>query len=451
MRTKSYSNLIIPLTIIVHLIIINGILWLFTPELYLNIWAFVYYNCSWLIIAHQLKFYPTGRREVFMTNIRKLCYLYAIYGLAYFSWFGLAGIKVTSVYYYIFVYLLICACLTLYRIVFYEFVRHYRLKGGNFVKVVVIGRDKNLKKIRRIFDHPQFGYRYCGFFDDGPSNSPTYHGPVMGCFRYIIDNRIDEVYCTAAKLSKEQLQNLINFADNNLIKLKIIPDNKEIFTRSMSIEQYDNIPVLKLRTVPLETEVAFVAKRAFDLVFSTIAIVTLLSWLIPLMYVLIKLESPGPLFFKQRRHGLNRGAFWCIKFRSMAPSTDSDTKMATKNDMRVTKIGRIIRKTSIDELPQFLNVFMGDMSVVGPRPHMEKHTSDYEISVDKYLVRHFVKPGITGLAQVQGFRGEINTPADILNRIRLDILYVEKWSLWLDLKIIFKTVLNAIRGEEKAY
>ncbi|CAH8293079.1 putative colanic acid biosynthesis UDP-glucose lipid carrier transferase [Mariniflexile fucanivorans] len=451
MKTKSYSNLIIPLTAVVHLIIINGVLWLFTPEIYLNFWAFVYYNTSWLVIAHHLNFYPTGRREVFMTNIRRLAYLFAIYGFAYFSWFAVAGITVTSLYYYIFVYGLICFCITAYRFVFYMFVSHYRLKGGNYVNVVVIGRDKNLKKIRRIFDHPQFGYRYHGFFDDGPSGSPTYHGPVMGCFKYILENRIDEVYCTAAKLSKDQLQNLINFADNNLIKLKIIPDNKDIFTRSMSIEQYDNIPVLKLRTVPLETEFSMVVKRAFDVVFSSFVIITLLSWLIPLLYILIKLESPGPLFFKQKRHGLNRHAFWCIKFRSMANNADSDSKMATKNDMRITKIGRIIRKTSIDELPQFLNVFMGDMSVVGPRPHMEKHTADYEISVDKYLVRHFVKPGITGLAQVQGYRGEISTPSDILNRIRLDILYVEKWSLWLDLKIIFKTVVNAVMGEEKAY
>ena len=451
MKTKSYSNLVIPLTIIVHLIIINGILLIFTPEIYLNFWAILYYNSSWLIISHHLKFYPTSRREVFMTNIRKLAYLYAIYGLAYLSWFVIAGIKVESLYYYISIYILACICITAYRYVFYRYVGHYRKKGGNFVNVVVIGRDRNLKKIRRIFDHPQFGYRYCGFFDDGHSPSPTYLGEVLGSYKYILDNKIDEVYCTAAKLSKEQLQNLINFADNNLIKLKIIPDNKEIFTRSMSIEQYDNIPVLKLRTVPLETEIANVGKRAFDLVFSSIAIILLLSWLVPILYVLIKLESPGPLFFKQKRHGLNRQAFWCIKFRSMAANSDSDTKMATKNDMRVTKIGKIIRKTSIDELPQFFNVFMGDMSVVGPRPHMEKHTSDYEISVDKYLVRHFVKPGITGLAQVQGYRGEISTPADIMNRIRLDILYVEKYSLWLDLKIIFKTITNAVMGEEKAY
>ena len=451
MKNRSYSNLIIPFSIIIHLVIINGVLWVFTPKTYLSVWAIWYYNISWLIITHLLNFYPTARKEQFMTNIRKMVYLYLIYGLSYFSWFVFAGIKLEMVYYHLFIYGLVCVCLTIYRAVFYMFIRHYRLKGGNYVNVVVIGRDKNLKKIRRVFDNAYYGYRYYGYFDDNHSKSPTYLGNVMSCFKYIIEHSIDEVYCTAAKLSKEQLENLIKFADNNLIKLKIIPDNKDIFTRSMSIEKYDNIPVLKLRTVPLETEYAIGIKRAFDIVFSSLIIFTLLSWLIPLMYILIKSESRGPLFFKQKRNGLNRQSFWCIKFRSMAMNADSDTQMATKNDMRVTKIGKIIRKTSIDELPQFLNVFVGDMSVVGPRPHMETHTSDFEISVDRYLVRHFVKPGITGLAQIRGFRGEISTPSDILNRIRLDILYVEKWSLLLDLKIIYKTLANALMGEEKAY
>ena len=148
---------------------------------------------------------------------------------------------------------------------------------------------------------------------------------------------------------------------------------------------------------------------------------------------------------------LNTGRYWCYKFPSMMASTDADSKMASKNDMRLTRIGKILRKSSIDELPQFFNVFLGDMSLVGPRPHMEVHTMDYEISVDKYLLRHFVKPGITGLAQVRGYRGEILKKADILNRVRLDIFYVEKWTFSLDLRIITQTIANAVRGEEKAY
>ncbi|WP_111307947.1 exopolysaccharide biosynthesis polyprenyl glycosylphosphotransferase [Confluentibacter sediminis] len=451
MKTRSYSHLIIPFSIIIHLTIINGVLYIMTPETYQNVLSILYYNISWLIITYTLNYYPTARKEQFMTNIKKMFYLYLIYGLAYFSWFGFTGNLPNLIQYHFLVYLVICVLLTIYRFIFYYFIRNYRLKGGNYVNVVVIGRDKNLKKIRRVFDNPYFGYRYCGFFDDGASASPTYLGGFFDCFKYIIDNDVDEVYCTAAKLSKSELQSLINFADNNLIKLKIIPDNKDVFTRAMSIQKYDNIPVLDLRTLPLDTEFSRIGKRVFDLVFSSLVIVTLLSWLIPILYVLIKLESPGPIFFMQKRNGLKRRAFMCIKFRSMTYNGEAHSKMATRNDLRVTKIGRIMRKTSIDELPQFFNVFMGHMSVVGPRPHMELQTTDYEISVDKYLVRHFVKPGITGLAQISGYRGEVSKPSDILNRIRLDIFYVEKWSWLLDVKIIIKTVTNAIIGEEKAY
>uniref|UniRef100_UPI0035943970 exopolysaccharide biosynthesis polyprenyl glycosylphosphotransferase n=1 Tax=Pricia sp. TaxID=2268138 RepID=UPI0035943970 len=262
---------------------------------------------------------------------------------------------------------------------------------------------------------------------------------------------IDEVYCLASKFSQSELRNLIDFADNNLIRLKIIPDNKEVFTRSMSLEMYDSIPVLNIRRLPLDTEYAKWVKRIFDIIFSLFVMVLVLSWLVPVLFVLIKWESPGTLYFKQKRHGLKKRVFWCYKFRSMTTNVDSDSKMATKNDMRITKIGQFIRRTSIDELPQFINVFLGNMSVVGPRPHMELHTEGYESSVDKYLVRHFVKPGITGLAQIRGYRGEILKHRDILNRIKLDVFYVEKWSLVFDLNIIYLTIYNVFAGEEKAY
>ena len=259
------------------------------------------------------------------------------------------------------------------------------------------------------------------------------------------------IYCVASKFNQKELQNLINFADNNLIKVKIIPDNKETFSRAMTIELYDNIPVLNLRKVPLDTEYGRLSKRAFDVVFSSFVILFVLSWLTPILFILMQLESPGPLYFKQKRHGFKRQLFWCYKYRSMTASSTANSKMATKNDVRITRLGAILRKTSIDELPQFFNVFLGEMSVVGPRPHMELHTWDYEVSVDKYLVRHFVKPGITGLAQIKGYRGEITHKADIFNRTKLDIFYVEKWSLALDIQIIGQTLINAFMGEDKAY
>ncbi|MBU3028352.1 exopolysaccharide biosynthesis polyprenyl glycosylphosphotransferase [Zobellia galactanivorans] len=445
------SDLILPISVTAHLCIINGLLFLLTPDTYTHVYYILHYNISWLLITYGLGYYVRVRKERFMTNIHKMVQLYLIYGLAYFSLFGITGRIYESLEHQLFVYLTICIALTLYRALFFWVRRKYRLWGGNSVKVVVIGRDKNLKKIRKVFDEPELGYRYMGYFDDKKSKSKTYLGPVIDCFLYILENDIDEIYCVASKFNNKELRNLIDFADNNLIRIKIIPDNKEVYSRGMSIELYDTIPVLNLRKVPLDTEFARISKRSFDILFSSLVILTVLSWLVPIMYVLIKLESPGDLYFKQKRHGLKRKTFWCYKFRSMRPSKDADSKMATKGDMRVTRIGKFIRKTSIDELPQFFNVFLGDMSVVGPRPHMELHTWDYEVSVDKYLVRHFVKPGITGLAQVKGYRGEIAEKKDILNRTKLDIFYVEKWSLLLDLQIIVQTVVNAVRGEEKAY
>lgn len=325
------------------------------------------------------------------------------------------------------------------------------MQGGNYRNVVVIGRDKNLKKIRKVFDRRELGYRYVGYFDDQPSNSPTYLGKMNDSFKYILENDIDYMYCMVSKLSRLELKYLVTFADNNLKKLKIIPDNKEIFTRSMSVELYDTISVLAMRKSPLEFEYAPLIKRTFDLFFSSLVIMLILSWLTPLLFVLMRLESKGPVFFKQKRHGVNRKPFLCYKYRSMAQNDNADREMASKNDMRITKLGKVLRKTSIDELPQFINVFLGEMSVVGPRPHMAYHTEKYEVSVDKYLVRHFVKPGITGLAQIKGYRGEIIKKADIINRVRLDILYFEKWSFELDMSIIYLTVVNALRGEEKAY
>lgn len=192
-------------------------------------------------------------------------------------------------------------------------------------------------------------------------------------------------------------------------------------------------------------------KRTFDVVFSIIIIIGVLSWVFPILGILIKLESKGPILLRQRRNGLNNTEFDCYKFRSMEMSNNDYSNQVSKNDPRVTKIGRIIRKTSIDELPQFFNVLIGEMSVVGPRPHIVSYNQEYILKVDKFMVRHFIKPGITGLAQVKGFRGEIETDYDIINRVKYDIFYIENWSILLDLKIIVITIYHIIKGDEKAY
>ncbi|NRA94030.1 MAG: exopolysaccharide biosynthesis polyprenyl glycosylphosphotransferase [Psychroserpens sp.] len=271
------------------------------------------------------------------------------------------------------------------------------------------------------------------------------------CFKYIADNGVDEIYCPISELTNSQISEIVDFADNNLKKLKFLPDNKEIYSKRLKYEYYGYIPILTLRDIPLEEPFNMVIKRIFDIVFSSLVVIFLLSWLTPLIAILIKIESKGPVFFKQSRNGFNYKEFDCYKFRSMMPNKNAHLYQATRGDQRVTKIGKFIRKTSIDELPQFFNVLFGDMSVVGPRPHMVSHTDMYAKKVDKFMVRHFVKPGITGLAQISGFRGEVESDKDIIGRVKYDIFYIENWSILLDTKIILKTFLNAIKGEDKAY
>jgi len=444
------SDLIIPISIVVHLLIINAVIINLNPVDYFGWKSLLSINSFWLLICFFMEFYPTSRKERFFTNFHRFIQVFLLFCLGYFTVMAFKS-YVFNRYEQFYILSKLFGYLLLFRIGFFFLRNRYRTIGGNSATVIVIGRDNNLKRLKQIFQQPDLGYRYMGYFDNTISESKNYKGRVIDSFQYAIENSIDEIYCYASQLSKAELHDIISFADKNFKKIKIIPDNKEVFTRAMDMEMFNNIPIINLRKSPLETNYALYGKRIFDLLFSGLVTLTVLSWLIPLMAILIKWESTGPVFFKQKRHGINKEIFHCFKFRSMAVNTDSDIVMASKNDMRITRIGKFMRKTSIDELPQFLNVFMGCMSVVGPRPHMEAHTSQYENSVDKYLVRHYAKPGITGLAQVRGYRGEIIEDRDIINRTRLDIFYLEKWSPLLDLKIIYSTVTNAISGEERAY
>ena len=219
----------------------------------------------------------------------------------------------------------------------------------------------------------------------------------------------------------------------------------------MHIDYFYDLPIITLRNEAMDDIGNKIKKRVLDIMVSSFVTVFILTWLIPLIALLIKLESKGPVFFPQLRTGKNKKNFYCLKFRSMHVNKDSDSVQATKHDSRITKIGKFMRKTSLDEFPQFINVLRGEMSLVGPRPHMIKHTDDYSKMVDEYMVRQFLKPGITGWAQVNGFRGEISNPDQIKKRVAHDIWYMENWTLWLDIKILFLTIYNVLKGDKNAY
>lgn len=331
----------------------------------------------------------------------------------------------------------------------YFLLKKYRLYlGGNVRKVVIIGLNQKTDQLRKFFnENPVYGYQLVKTFDlKGPNKTS-----IEECMDYILKENIDEVYSSVAEIGNKDLIKLIDFVDNNLKILKFLPDNKEIYTKKLDFTYYGVLPILSMRKIPMDEPFNKFIKRGFDIILSILVIVGVLSWLTPLLGLFIKLESKGPVFFKQKRNGLDYKEFYCYKFRSMKPNPMADLHQIKKGDERVTRVGRIIRKTSMDELPQFINVLKGEMSVVGPRPHMVSHTHMYAERIDKFMVRHFIKPGITGLAQVSGFRGEVESESDIINRVKYDIFYLENWSLFLDIKIVFQTIYNALRGEEKAY
>jgi putative colanic acid biosynthesis UDP-glucose lipid carrier transferase len=287
-----------------------------------------------------------------------------------------------------------------------------------------------------------------GFFTD--SEDQNREGTIEESFEFITNNHIDEVYCSLKELPNNTVKEFIDFCGVKLKTLKYIPDNKGLFAKNLHLNYYDITPILSLREVPLDDPLKSTMKRIFDIAFSLFIICFLLSWLTPILGLIIVIESRGPIFFQQNRPGIKEKGFLCYKFRSMGINSRSE-ESATRNDARVTKVGKFIRRTSIDELPQFFNVLFGSMSVVGPRPHLWKQNEMYGTKISKYMVRHVVKPGVTGLAQVRGYRGEIETRDDIVNRTKYDIFYIENWSLLLDLNIIVQTVLNIFKGEDKAY
>ncbi|MEP3837372.1 MAG: undecaprenyl-phosphate glucose phosphotransferase [Algibacter sp.] len=443
-----YSSLIKPLFGLIDLAIINTAVFYFDINIK-NIYIFcLYISLSWVIIAIKNHFYEVQRHTRLIQIIPllfKQIILFTIVVYAFIGFFKQPSVSRLALGNYL---LLVFLLISIFKFLTSFLLKKYRtVLRGNHRKVIVIGSNDKARQLIKTFNtRLDYGYKFEAKFSVKDKDFS-----LDNCFNYIIDNSIDEIYFSVSELSNKQINRLIDFADNNLRELKFIPDNKEIYSKKLKYEYYDYIPILSLRAIPLQEPLSKLVKRLFDIVFSLFIIVFVLSWLTPIIALLIKLESKGPVFFKQSRNGFNYKEFDCYKFRSMTPNKNAHLHQATKGDLRITKMGAFIRKTSIDELPQFFNVLFGDMSVVGPRPHMVSHTNMYAQRIDKFMVRHFVKPGITGLAQVSGFRGEIETDKDIINRVKYDIFYIENWSLLLDIKITIQTFTNAVRGEEKAY
>ncbi|HLS29335.1 MAG TPA: undecaprenyl-phosphate glucose phosphotransferase [Flavobacteriaceae bacterium] len=453
-RKNRYSIFIRPISYFLDLVIIG----VFALQFNFDTKTFIYYigfvALGWLFLSLLSEFYEIYRFTK-MTRIVSLSFIQVLlFALLVFSFFGIFqtdSYTFQSILGYIGKVFL---AILLAKLAMHFLLRHYRkYLGGNYRTTIIIGNNNKTRQLHGFFTkNPIYGYQYKKSFDFKSADSEQEQAAILErCFDYIIEEEIDEIYCSLAELNPEQIKALVDFADNNLKVLKFIPDNNELYTKHLKLDYYGYLPVLSFRSIPIDEPINKFTKRFFDILLSIFIIVFVLSWLTPILAVIIKLSSPGPVFFRQLRNGLDYEEFYCYKFRSMKLNPEADIHQVSKNDVRVTGIGRFLRKTSIDELPQFFNVLMGNMSTVGPRPHMVSHTHMYADRVDKFMVRHFVKPGITGLAQVSGYRGEVETETDIINRVKYDIFYIENWSLFLDIKIILQTIIRAIKGDKKAY
>jgi putative colanic acid biosynthesis UDP-glucose lipid carrier transferase len=321
--------------------------------------------------------------------------------------------------------------------------------------VVVLGYNDVSKRLINYFQKETKLVKLTGCFDDSgkirDSADLRVFSDLKDCMKFVKENEVTEIYSTLIPEHYPYLFELAQEAEAQFVYFKFVPDYNIFVNRNIYVDFVNDIPVLSLRKEPLEDTGNRIKKRALDVVLSSLAIIFILSWLIPLIALLIKLDSKGPIFFIQLRSGKNNQPFRCLKFRSLQVNDQADSVQVSRNDNRITRIGRIMRKTNIDELPQVLNIFLGDMSLVGPRPHMLKHTEQFAELYKEYMIRHFVKPGLTGWAQVNGFRGEIKDNEFLRKRVEYDTWYMENWSLYLDLKIIFLTIVVTIRGDKNAF
>ncbi|MES2646504.1 MAG: undecaprenyl-phosphate glucose phosphotransferase [Bacteroidota bacterium] len=354
-----------------------------------------------------------------------------------------------------FLYSTLCAAFLVSRFIITVIDLRYRRSFHTRRSVAVLGFNATGIKLAQYFQSHPNDFRFEGILDEDKALFVDEKGKLNDRMREGIrlaaTKDIKEIYAAIPPHLLSEARPLLREAERQCVRLRLVPDLSSAMASRFRVAYMDEFAVLSLRPEPLENINNRVKKRMFDVVFSIMVVVFLLSWLFPILAIIIKAQSPGPVLFKQLRSGRDNKSFYCYKFRSMKVNRDSDTRQASKDDDRITPIGKFLRRSSMDELPQFFNVIMGEMSVVGPRPHMLKHTEQYRAIIDQFMVRHFLKPGITGWAQVTGLRGETKDPALMAKRVERDIWYLERWSLMLDIRIIFMTVYATLKNNDKAF
>lgn len=354
---------------------------------------------------------------------------------------------------FIFYYICLLMAVLVFRTVATYTIKEYRRRGYNFTRVVIVGTGQTAMNLyENMKEDSGFGYHIQAFFSPDKGGKSVKGIPVLPLDQldqFMNGSNIRQIFYTLQG-QPEALSETVRCADTHMAEFYLVPEIPRIFNRRMELQSIRSLQVLSMSRNPLKRIVNRVLKRGFDIGFSSLVLC-----FYPLVYIpvaiAIKMGSPGPVYFKQERTGHLGKSFMCYKFRTMRQNKDANSCQATQNDPRKTRLGDFLRRTSLDELPQFINVWRGDMSVVGPRPHMLKHTEEYTRLVDRYMARHAVKPGITGWAQVNGYRGITDELWKMERRVEHDVWYIENWSFLLDLKIIVRTVINAVRGESNAF
>jgi len=346
-------------------------------------------------------------------------------------------------------FLLECAALFyIGKLVFYYFLYSYlrfrRSKGFYVHRVFIVGMNDMSVFLRHLLNNnPMLGYEFIGYVSDKPEDDEDVMGNMDELVTLVNQHQIDFLFVThSAYNDLMKSRELLTLCNKIGVRLRFVPENQYWFKNRMNLESVGSLVVFNPQEIPLDDLQARFFKRVFDVFFSSMVILFIFSWLFPIICALIKLSSKGPVFFRQKRTGINNKTFTCLKFRSMQMNDESDEKQATNGDHRITAIGRFLRKTNVDEFPQFFNVLIGQMSIVGPRPHMLKHTEKYSELIDYYRVRHYVKPGITGWAQVNGYRGETDKLWKMEKRVDYDMSYLENWTFWWDIKIVLLTIFG---------
>lgn len=412
-------------------------------------------NVCYLPVVFYRSRYPQGRALHLDIIAKNAIAAVGIHALFFFSILAFLDSWVDNMSFYLWFYGILVILLPLGWALTRLSLKYFRRNGINSANAVIIGSGESAIRLRDAMrSDPGYGYRFMGFFDNDTTNAEALGSEYLGTIDSLEDfmNRepVNEVYYTLSGEDHETLRRCVRYSDNHVAQFYYVPQLNQYVSRVSELSNIGKVPILNIRENPLKRISNRYLKRGFDLVFSSAFLLLSPIVFLPIA-IAIKVTSPGPVFFKQKRTGYLGKDFNCLKFRTMQVNTTSDTQQAVRQDPRVTKIGNFLRRTSLDELPQFINVWLGDMSVVGPRPHMIKHTADYSKLIDKYMLRHLIKPGITGWAQINGFRGQTEELWQMEKRVEHDVWYIENWNFFLDIKIIILTAVNMFRGDDNAF